>query len=65
MTRHEFEKFLAAPPFDKNLARWPNDARYTWPGQYKDYAVQLAWEVVQEAERQWVALMEPLPPAAA
>jgi hypothetical protein len=56
MTRAEFEQFLASPPHEKNVTRWPQaDSRthqwLAWPGHYKDYAVQLAWEVLQEAQR--------------
>lgn len=52
MTRTEFEHFLTSPPYEKDLTRWPNDpARTKWPGQYRDYAVQLAWAVLVEAKR--------------
>lgn len=52
MTRKEFEQFLASEPYAKDLYRWPNDdERYACPGQYRDYPVQLAWEVLQEAKR--------------
>jgi hypothetical protein len=56
MTRLEFEAYLKAEPFSLNVDRWPDDAvsheeRFAWPGQYEVYAVQLAWEVLQEALR--------------
>lgn len=51
MTRKEFETFLKAEPFCLNVDRWLDDDTATWPGQYQVYAVQLAWEVLQEAEK--------------
>jgi hypothetical protein len=52
MTRKEFEQFLTAPPYEKNITRFPSDReQYAWAGQYADYDVQLAWEVLQEAKK--------------
>lgn len=52
MTRTEFEQFLSSPLNKKDVTRWPDDATgYDWPGEYMDDAVQLAWEVLQEAQR--------------
>lgn len=48
--RVRFEAFMSAPPFEREIARWPDDpVRYAWPGQYRDLAVQLAWEAWLEA----------------
>lgn len=47
--RVKFEKWITAPPFEKPTHRNPQDAEVTaWPGAYKDYEVELAWEA-------WVA----------
>jgi hypothetical protein len=51
MTRKDFEALIAAPPYNENIERWPEDTKHGWPERYKAYAVQLAWEVLQEAER--------------
>ena len=56
MTRREFEQFVSSPPFERNTALWPCDSENcAWPGQYRDIAVQLAWEVLQEAERRAIS----------
>lgn len=47
-----FEQWISAPPYEREIDRWPLDeARYAWPGQYQDIAVQLAWEAWEEAIR--------------
>jgi hypothetical protein len=52
MTREQFETFIKSRPRNyHSVARWPDEARYAWPGQYIDVAVRLAWEVLQEANR--------------
>lgn len=51
MTRKEFEAFLLAPPYELDVTRWPNSSSgrvIMWGGQYQVFAVQLAWEVVEE-----------------
>lgn len=49
--RLAFEAWITAPPYEKDIIRWPeNDFRFSWPGHYKDYAVQLAWEAWEEAQ---------------
>ena len=45
-SRKAFEAWITAPPYEKSLATIA--ASGGWPGQYVDYAVQLAWEA-------WVA----------
>jgi hypothetical protein len=48
--REAFEKWITAPPYEREIARWPQDeTKYAWPGQYQDIAVQLAWESWMEA----------------
>ena len=49
--RERFEKWITAPPYERDTYRWPQDeTKHAWPGQYKDIAVQLAWESWQEAQ---------------
>jgi hypothetical protein len=47
--RTEFEDWITQPPLEKDIERWPNDRSSSWPGQYKDIAVELAWLAWQEA----------------
>lgn len=43
--RRAFEKWIIAPPYEREVSRHPNDeTKYTWPGQYVDISVQLTWE---------------------
>ena len=50
--REEFEKWASEPPMEWCLARYPDDeVRFAWPGLYKDYTVQSAWEAWQEAAK--------------
>jgi hypothetical protein len=42
-----FEKWIAAPPYERSLVRFKEDE--SWPGHYKNYPVQLAWEAWREA----------------
>lgn len=52
LSRAEFEKWISGPPIERNLDRWLDhclDPNSAWPGQYKDYSVQLAWEAWQKA----------------
>ena len=53
--RASFERWMAAPPYERDTYRWPIDeTKYAWPGQYKDIAVQLAWEAWQQAQNDQV-----------
>jgi len=46
--RMEFERFISSPPFERLIVRHPDDTKlYSWPGTYKDYIVELAWEAYQ------------------
>ena len=40
--RDEFERWIAAPPIEANVKRYPETG--AWPGNYRDYKVQLALE---------------------
>ncbi len=43
--RIKFEKWITAPPYEREVCRKPNNPDVTaWPGNYQDYNVQLAWE---------------------
>jgi len=49
--RSLFEQWISGPPYERDLYRWPMDeTKHAWPGQYKDIAVQLAWESWQQAQ---------------
>lgn len=43
--REVFESWVTAPPFEKDITRCSNES--AWPGTYKDYAVELAWQAWQ------------------
>jgi len=48
--RSEFESWISASPFEREIERWPNDeSKHAWPGQYRGINVALAWEAWQEA----------------
>jgi hypothetical protein len=50
--RARFEEWISAAPYERSVERWPQDEkRHSWPGQYKDIAVQLAWEAVMESKK--------------
>lgn len=49
MEREHFDKWITSPPYEREIRRWPMDeTKYAWPGQYRDIAVQIAWEAWQE-----------------
>ena len=51
--RSSFEQWISGPPYERDLHRWPMDeTNHAWPGQYKDIAVQLAWESWQQAQNE-------------
>lgn len=43
--RTEFEAWIASPPYEKPLGN--NSEASGFPGQYRAYEVQLAWEAYQ------------------
>lgn len=50
VSRRAFEEWITAPPYEREVLRYPQDeTKYAWPGQYRDIAVQLAWEAWREA----------------
>jgi hypothetical protein len=55
MTRAQFERFVTRAPHDRSIERFTTSSRLVmteWIDErYVDYAVQLAWECVQETER--------------
>ena len=43
--RSAFEAWITAAPIEKDVTRNPTDwSKSAWPGQYRSYEVQLAWE---------------------
>lgn len=51
-SRLAFEQWISAPPYEREVKRWPMDeTKHAWPNQYEDIGVQLAWEAWQEAKR--------------
>lgn len=46
--RVEFERWISAPPYEKSVNRYHHESG-SWPGQYLDISVQLAWEAFVEA----------------
>ena len=56
VSRRSFEDWIGGPPYERDLYRWPMDeTKHAWPGQYKDIAVQLAWEAWCEAANSAIA----------
>lgn len=45
--RQQFEAWFREPPYEFPMKRGTADAG--WPGQYRDYSVQCAWEGYQAA----------------
>lgn len=46
--RAAFERAISGPPYERDTARWPDDGTSAWPGNYKDYPVDLAWALWRE-----------------
>ena len=42
--RSLFEDWIQEEPYQRSVERWQKGADIMWPGQYKQDAVQLAWE---------------------
>ena len=56
-TRQEFEAWISAPPLERPTARYPEGPKRTiWPGQYKHYDTQLAWEAWQARDAEIAAI---------
>ena len=46
--RKRFEAWITSAPYEKNIERYPEDERlFSWPGNYKDIAVEMAWQAWQ------------------
>jgi hypothetical protein len=58
--RKAFEQIISSPPYEKSVARWPDDPeKFAWPGSYKLIDVDLAWHLWCDAvdqEREACAL---------
>lgn len=51
--RREFEEWITAMPYERDITRRPNDfEKYAFPNTYVDYQVDLAWEAWQAARKQ-------------
>jgi hypothetical protein len=51
--RDRFEAWISASPFERNISRIPDDpAQHSWPGHYREYEVQLAWEAFEEGTKE-------------
>lgn len=50
MTREAFEVWISAPPYERSIERQGENG--SWPGQYRSYETQAAWEAWQESARQ-------------
>lgn len=46
--REGFEAEFSAPPYEFDMSRFPESSA-AWPGNYRDYNVQCAWEGFQAA----------------
>ena len=63
-TRAEFEELIKSSPFEHMCDR--NGDNSAWPGHYKRYETQLAWDVWQAAKERygqsWLSVYESEPP---
>lgn len=49
--RAEFEAWITSPPYEKPVTINPESSG--WPGQYRAYEVQLAWEHGKHPAPRW------------
>ena len=49
--REKFEKWINGKPYSLSVRRWPTDPAAPRPGEYRDYAVEIAWRAWQERAR--------------
>lgn len=47
--RKAFEAWISQPPYEHMCDRRGNES--AWPGSYKNYATEMAWEAWQERAR--------------
>lgn len=57
--REQFEAWIKAPPFEHLCDRKGSES--AWPGNYKRYETQLAWEAYEEATDRCVKILERYP----
>lgn len=52
--RKAFEKWISEAAIERSVARHPkySPTATSWPGQYCDYPVQLAWEAWKEGRKE-------------
>lgn len=50
--RERFEAVFSVPPYEFDMARWPYNHLVSWPGHYRKYHVQCAWEAWQARAHQ-------------
>ena len=62
-TRAEFEELIKSSPFEHMCDR--NGDNSAWPGHYKRYETQLAWDVWQAAKerygQKWISVFDDYP----
>jgi hypothetical protein len=49
--RDQFEAWISAAPYEKDIRRYDQAPTSAWPGQYRDIDVQLAWEAWKAGRR--------------
>lgn len=50
--RDAFEAWISSPPFERETTRYPKDeTKFAWPGSYRDYEVQIAWDAWREGAK--------------
>lgn len=49
MSREQFEAWISAPPHERSVERKGENG--SWPGQYRSYETQVAWEAWQESAK--------------
>lgn len=58
MSRSEFEAWVSAPPYERCIDRYSDDA-LMWPGQYCSHKTEIAWQAWQ-ARSERIATLEAL-----
>lgn len=47
--RQRFEAWVSGPPYEYHIDRFPRES--SWPGQYRNIAVELAWLAWREGRK--------------
>ena len=55
-SRSRFEAWVSAPPIEKSVERFGPEG--SWPGHYRDYGVQLAWESWRRATEENITTLD-------